>query len=70
MNYKLCIINWFVQVSKYIFYTFYTSRTGAHTNIQSLARAIRDVFTARESSMGSSGGTTEVRISVHSRNSL
>lgn len=38
--------------------------------IQSLASAIRDVFTARESSIGSSGGTTEVRISVHSRNNL
>lgn len=41
-----------------------------HTDLQSLARAIRDVLTARESSMGSSGGTTEVRISVHSRKSL
>lgn len=36
----------------------------------SLARAMREVLTARDNSMGSSGGTTEVRISVHSRNSL
>ncbi len=37
---------------------------------QSLARAMRDVLTASESSMGNSGGTTDVRIRVHSRNSL
>lgn len=37
---------------------------------QSLARAMREVLTARDSSMGSSGGTTEVRIRVHSRKSL
>lgn len=35
---------------------------------QSLARAMREVLTARESSMGSSGGTTDVRIRAHSRN--
>lgn len=45
-------------------------KKGAHKDIHSLARAISDVLTARESSMGSSGGTTEVRINVHSRNSL
>lgn len=39
-------------------------------NSQSLARAMREVLTARESSIGSSGGTTEVRIKVHSRKSL
>lgn len=37
---------------------------------QSLARAMREVLTARDSSMGSSGGTTEVRMRVHSRKSL
>lgn len=37
---------------------------------QSLARAMREVLTASESSMGNSGGTTDVRIRVHSRNSL
>lgn len=37
---------------------------------QSLARAMSEVFTANDSSMGSSGGTTEVRMRVHSRNSL
>lgn len=38
--------------------------------LHSLARAMSEVLTARESSMGSSGGTTEVRIKVHSRKSL
>lgn len=37
---------------------------------QSLASAMRDVLTASESSMGNSGGTTDVRIRVHSRKSL
>ena len=36
----------------------------------SLERERRLVLTARLSSMGSSGGTTLVRMSVHSRNSL
>ena len=31
---------------------------------------MREVLTARDSSIGSSGGTTDVRISVHSRNNL
>lgn len=39
-------------------------------NLQSLMSASREELTARDSSMGSSGGTTEVRMSVHSRNSL
>ena len=29
-----------------------------------------DVFTAKESSMGNSGGTTDVKMSTHSRKSL
>lgn len=41
-----------------------------HKHLQSLARAIKDVFTAKDSSIGSSGGTTDVRISVHSKNNL
>ena len=40
----------------------------AHSH--SLVSASRDVLTASDSSMGSSGGTTEVRMRVHSRNSL
>lgn len=31
---------------------------------------INDVLTARESSIGNSGGTTDVRIKVHSKNNL
>lgn len=38
--------------------------------LPSLESDIKDVFTARESSMGSSGGTTDVSIRVHSRNNL
>ena len=37
---------------------------------RSLDSASREVLTASDSSIGSSGGTTDVRISVHSRNSL
>lgn len=50
--------------------TFLCMDIYTNVDIQSLASAIRDVLTARESSIGSSGGTTEVRISVHSRNNL
>jgi len=32
--------------------------------------ATRDVFTASDSSIGNSGGTTEVKIRVHSKNNL
>ena len=35
-----------------------------------LANAINEVLTASDNSMGSSGGTTEVSISVHSKNNL
>lgn len=35
-----------------------------------LDKAIRDELTANESSIGSSGGTTDVRIRVHSKKSL
>jgi hypothetical protein len=38
--------------------------------LPNLARDIKDVFTANDSSIGSSGGTTEVRMRVHSRNNL
>lgn len=38
--------------------------------LHNLARAMSEVLTAKESSMGSSGGTTEVKIKVHSRKSL
>lgn len=34
------------------------------------ARARRELLTARESSIGSSGGTTDVMISAHSSSSL
>ena len=39
-------------------------------NPQSFERARSEVLTASDSSMGSSGGTTEVRMRVHSRNNL
>lgn len=38
--------------------------------IPNFVRATRDVLTANDNSIGSSGGTTDVRINVHSRNSL
>ena len=38
--------------------------------IHSLDSAKSDVLTARDNSIGNSGGTTEVRMRVHSRNSL
>lgn len=39
-------------------------------NIQSFDSASNDVLTASDNSIGSSGGTTEVKMSVHSRNNL
>jgi len=39
-------------------------------NLLNFASAARDEFTAKDSSIGSSGGTTEVRIRVHSKNNL
>lgn len=36
----------------------------------SFAREAKEALTARDNSIGSSGGTTDVKISVHSRNSL
>lgn len=39
-------------------------------NLRSLERASREVFTAKDNSIGSSGGTTDVRIKVHSKNNL
>ena len=43
---------------------------GTEGDSHSLARARREVLTARECSIGSSEGTTNVRMSVHSRNNL
>jgi hypothetical protein len=43
---------------------------GSVQKTDNLERERRLVLTARLSSMGSSGGTTLVRMSVHSRNSL
>merc|ERR1719232_465130 len=45
-------------------------RNGSVQKTPSLERDKREVLTAKLSSIGSSGGTTEVRIRVHSRNSL
>ena len=39
-------------------------------DLHNLVNANSEVLTANDSSMGSSGGTTDVRINVHSRNSL
>lgn len=58
------------NILKIINNILHTCKTEMNIYIQSLASAIRDVLTARESSIGSSGGTTEVRMSVHSRNNL
>lgn len=41
-----------------------------HIPIPILARVTSEEFTARDSSMGSSGGTTEVMMRTHSRRSL
>ena len=38
--------------------------------LPSFCKAIRDELTARDSSIGSSGGTTDVSIRVHSKKSL
>ena len=38
--------------------------------LPSFCKAISDELTAKDNSMGSSGGTTEVNISVHSKKSL
>lgn len=50
--------------------TYHPARHTHTVDSQSLARAMRDVLTARDNSIGSSGGTTEVRMRVHSRNNL
>ena len=39
-------------------------------HLLSLTRAISDVFTAKDNSIGNSGGTTDVNINVHSIKSL
>jgi hypothetical protein len=39
-------------------------------SLQSLTKAINDVLTARDNSIGNSGGTTDVKIKVHSMNNL
>ncbi len=38
--------------------------------VQSFVSANKELFTASDNSMGNSGGTTDVKISVHSRNNL
>lgn len=43
---------------------------GSVQNTPSFDRANRDVLTANDNSIGSSGGTTDVKISVHSKNNL
>lgn len=43
---------------------------GSVQKTKSLLRASKDELTAKESSIGNSGGTTDVRISVHSKNNL
>ena len=45
-------------------------RKGSVQKMPNFASDTRDVFTASASSIGSSGGITDVRISVHSSNSL
>ena len=45
-------------------------RNGSVQKTASLESCSSDVLTARDSSMGSSGGTTEVKIKVHSKKSL
>lgn len=45
-------------------------RKGSVQYTNSLERDKSEVFTANDSSMGSSGGTTDVRIRVHSKNNL
>jgi hypothetical protein len=39
-------------------------------SLRSLTKAINDVLTARDNSIGNSGGTTDVKINVHSMNNL
>ena len=38
--------------------------------LRSLTKAINDVLTANDNSIGNSGGTTDVKIKVHSMNNL
>ena len=45
-------------------------RKGSVQNTASLDNCNREVLTARLSSIGNSGGTTDVRIKVHSKKSL
>ena len=40
------------------------------SNLHNLVNASSDVLTASDNSIGSSGGTTDVKIRVHSKNSL
>ena len=47
-----------------------TTRNGSVQNTRFFASAMRDVFTAMDSSMGSSGGMTEVRMVTQFRKSL
>ena len=45
-------------------------RKGSVQNIESFTSCNNDVFTAKDNSIGNSGGTTDVNIKVHSRNNL
>lgn len=45
-------------------------RKGSVQKTPNFDRAMSEEFTAKDSSMGNSGGTTEVRIKVHSKKSL
>lgn len=43
---------------------------GSVQNTPNFDNANSDVFTANDNSIGNSGGTTDVKISVHSKNNL
>ena len=67
-----------INIDIYIVYIYiyifiikkYRRNIKIHCCIHSLVSASNDVFTASDNSIGNSGGTTDVKIKVHSKNSL
>ena len=59
-----------MENNNHTLYGIQSSKDFTIDDLPILIRLRSELFTAKDNSMGSSGGTTLVKISVHSRNSL
>jgi len=62
------LLQYALQITSISFFTHLAKKRKA--KLPNFDSDSNDVFTARESSMGNSGGTTDVKMSTHSRKSL